>query len=194
MNKSYASGRTDEDAVRSSREKQLKLLEEARKEVSTLADDLRYLLYSEDGIMGAHRKKRALMSIEKSEKTKKEYLIYTGDSIVDADPIAYAGHGISVNCTNRQALVSSKINLATPTMESLVPILELITSGGQLTIELRDTLQERMNEEISKMIHPTPPARIFFGGGIEEKVDVVMQLNKISKDYVKRLYSQDKGL
>jgi predicted HAD superfamily phosphohydrolase len=189
MNKSYASGRTDEEAVRNSREKQLRLLEEARKEVSTLADDLRYLLYSEDGVMGAHRKKRALMSIEKLEKAKKENLIYSGDSIVDADAIAYAGYGISINCTNRQALISSKINVATTTLESLIPIIEQISSGADLTIELRDTIQERMGEAISLENQTTPPTRIFTRNEIDNKIEAIMQANRLCKEYMKKIKS-----
>jgi predicted HAD superfamily phosphohydrolase len=189
MNKSYASGRTDEEAVRNSREKQLRLLEEARKEISTLADDLRYLLYSEDGVMGAHRKKRALMSIEKLEKAKKENLIYSGDSIVDADAIAYAGYGISINCTNRQALISSKINVATTTLESLIPIIEHISSGADLTIELRDTIQERINEAISPGNQTTPPTRIFTRNEIDNKIEAVMQANRLCKEYMKKIKS-----
>lgn len=190
MNKSYASGRTDEEVVRSSREKQLRLLEEIRGKDKALADDLRHLLYSEDGIMGAHRKKRVLMSIEKLERTKKENLIYTGDSIVDADPIAYAGNGISINCTNRQALTSSKINIATPTMKSLVPIIEHIISNGQSLAEPTVSLQWKIDVETAAGTEAAPPVRVFMTGEIDRNIDAVIRTNRICKDYVKKLYSQ----
>jgi predicted HAD superfamily phosphohydrolase len=189
MNKSYASGRTDEEIVRSSREKQLKLLEEARRQVGTLADDLRYLFYSEDGVMGGHRKKRALMSIEKQEKTRKEKLVYAGDSIVDADAIAFAGHGISINCTNRQALISSKINVATSTLESLIPIMEHIASGGELTVELRDMIQEKVNEAITPEMEAIPPTLIFIKDEIDSRIETVTRANKLCKEYIKKMKS-----
>jgi predicted HAD superfamily phosphohydrolase len=189
MNKSYASGRTDEEIVRSSREKQLKLLGEARKDVGTLAEDLRYLLYSEDGVMGGHRKKRALMLIEKQEKTRKEKLVYSGDSIVDADAIAFAGHGISINCTNRQALISSKINVATPNLESLIPIMEHIVSGEELTLEARDLIEGRVNEATVAQIKAAPPTRIFTKNEIDTRTDAVMQSNKLCKEYIKKMKS-----
>ena len=189
MNKSYASGRTDEEIVRSSRDKQLKLLEETRQEIGTLADDLRYLLYSEDGVMGGHRKKRALMLIEKLEKTKKEKLVYSGDSIVDADAIAFAGHGISINCTNRHALISSKINVATPTLESLIPIIEHIASGGELTVELRDIMQDKLNESVNPRIEAIPPTQIFTKNEIDGRIETVTQANRLCKEYIKKVKS-----
>jgi predicted HAD superfamily phosphohydrolase len=185
MNKSYASGRTDEETVRTSREKQLKLLEEARGEVSTLADDLRYLLYSEDGVMGGHRKKRALMLVEKLDKAKRDKMIYVGDSIVDADAIAYAGHGISVNCTNRQALISSKINVATSNLESLIPVIEQLVSVGELTGEKRDLIQGEANEVIHPETESIPPTRIFIKDEIDSRIDMVTQANRLCKEYVK---------
>jgi predicted HAD superfamily phosphohydrolase len=137
--------------------------------------------------MGGHRKKRALMLIEKLEKTKREKLVYTGDSIVDADAIAFAGHGISINCTNRQALLSSKINVATPTLQSLISIMEHIVSGQELTVGVKDTIQGKLNESVTPGMETAAPTQIFTRNEIEEGIEKVMQANRLCKDYIKKM-------
>jgi predicted HAD superfamily phosphohydrolase len=185
MNKFYTATKVDEHALGFLKEKQEQLLGEVESKDEKLAEDLWYLLYSEVGLMGAHRKKLALMEIERRENVQKDSLIYTGDGMVDADPLAYAGHGVSVNCTNREALLSSKINIATPTIASLVHLIEFVTSGKTLTIESKDVLQREMNVEPSTE-ETVPRTKVFTQKEIHKNIDVVTQANRQCKDYVKK--------
>jgi predicted HAD superfamily phosphohydrolase len=141
--------------------------------------------------MGGHRKKLALMEIERRENVGKESLIYVGDGLVDADAFAYAGHGISINCTNREALLSSEMNVATPTMFSLTVLIEFIASNQNLTIQSKDVLQKKMNEEISAEEGVVPQARVFSTKEIHNSTDVVTQANRLCKDYIKSIKSNN---
>ncbi|MCS4542459.1 MAG: hypothetical protein HY929_09155 [Euryarchaeota archaeon] len=90
-----------------------------------LREELTYLLYEEKGIMGSHNKKRVLQSISTYEN-----IIYIGDGIVDCDALAYSKYGISLNCTNDYALLSSKINVATNNIANIIPIISEIIKGN----------------------------------------------------------------
>jgi len=187
MNKLYAQSETNESALQSKKREQLELLGRIKKEDSNLAKDLRYLLYSEDGVMGAHRKKQALIIIEKREKVKKESIIYVGDSIVDADPLAYAGHGISVNCTNKEALLSSRINVATPSLESLIPLIEFIASNKPMSSESKEDLEKEISKRISSGAQVALASKLFTANEVMIDINAVTQANRLWKDYVKRL-------
>jgi predicted HAD superfamily phosphohydrolase len=191
MNKLYTASEVDEHTLESFKAEQEQLLGKLKSEGEKLAEDLWYLLYSEVGLMGAHRKKLALMEIERRENVGKENLIYVGDSIVDADAFAYAGHGISINCTNREALLSSEMNVATPTLCSLTVLIEFITSNQNLTIQSKDILQKKMNEEISAEEGAVPQARVFSTKEINNNTDAVTQANRLCKDYIKRIKSNN---
>jgi predicted HAD superfamily phosphohydrolase len=170
---------------------QERLLEEAGGEDADLAEDLWYLLYSEFGLMGAHRKKLALMEIKRRENVGRESLIYTGDGLVDADPLAYSGHGISINCTRKEPLLSSEINVATPTALTLSHVIELLSSGKELTVESRNILQREMNADMPKE-KEAPPVKVFTKNEIRHDVEAVVQANKLCKDYMKKVKVGDK--
>jgi predicted HAD superfamily phosphohydrolase len=187
MNKLYTASKVDEHKLKSYKAEQEQLLGKLESEGEKLGEDLWYLLYSEVGLMGAHRKKLALMEIERRENVGRESLIYVGDSIVDADAFAYAEHGISVNCTNREALLSSEMNIATPTLSSLTVLIEFITSNLNLSIQSKDFLEKKMNEEILAEKGTVPKARIFSMEEINNDTDAVTQANRLCKDYVKRI-------
>jgi predicted HAD superfamily phosphohydrolase len=187
INSLYAESQINEKALQAAEKEQLRILGEARKEDSSLAKDLKYLLFSEDGVMGAHKKKQALVVIEKREKVKKEKLVFIGDSIVDADPIAYAGHGISVNCTNKDALLSSRINLATPSLESLIPLLEFVISGKPMSSDSKEDLEKEISKRISSGAQVSLASKLFTADDIKTDMNAVMQANRLWKDYIKRL-------
>jgi len=84
---------------------------------------LRKLLKDENGIMGAHNKARVM------EGRNGSHWIYLGDGIVDADALQQAQYGIAVNCTNRHALGSAKLDIATVDMSNVIPVFEDITQG-----------------------------------------------------------------
>jgi predicted HAD superfamily phosphohydrolase len=191
MNKLYDAKEVDEHGLESFKAEQEQLLGKLESEGEKLAEDLWYLLYSEVGLMGGHRKKLALMEIERRENVGKESLIYVGDGLVDADAFAYAGHGISINCTNREALLSSEMNVATPTMFSLTVLIEFIASNQNLTIQSKDVLQKKMNEEISAEEGVVPQARVFSTKEIHNSTDVVTQANRLCKDYIKSIKSNN---
>jgi len=186
-NELYAQSEINERSLQSIKREQLGLLTEIKKEDSSLAKDLRYLLYSEDGVMGAHGKTHALMLIEKREKVKKGSLIYVGDSIVDADPLAYAGHGISVNCTNKEALLSSRINVATPSLESLVPLIEFIASGKLMSSESKEDLEKEISKRISSGAQVALASKLFTAEEVKTDINAVTQANRLWRDYIKRL-------
>nr|MDO8135152.1 hypothetical protein [Candidatus Njordarchaeum guaymaensis] len=187
INGLLAQSEINERALDSAKREQLGLLGGVKKEDSSLAKDLRYLLYSEDGVMGAHKKTHALMLIEKREKVKKASLIYVGDSIVDADPLAYAGHGISVNCTNKEALLSSRINVATPSLESLVPLIEFIASGKPMSSESKEDLEREIGKRISSGAQVALASKLFTAEEVKADINAVTQANRLWRDYVKRL-------
>jgi len=91
--------------------------------------EMYYLLLKQNGVMGGHKKKRALESISPNRE-----VIYIGDGIVDADALNYAKCGISVNCTNKYALAASDMNLATNDFSVLIPIFSDINNNyGRLS-------------------------------------------------------------
>jgi predicted HAD superfamily phosphohydrolase len=187
INGLYVQTPVSERTLRSMKREQLSLLGDVRKMDSSLAKDLRYLLYSEDGVMGAHRKKQALTLIEEREKVRKEYLIYIGDGMVDADPLAYAGYGISVNCTNKDALTSSRLNVATPNLESLIPLIDFITSGRIMLPESKKDLEKEINKSISSGAQSAPASMLFTANEIKADINGVTQANRLCKDYIKKL-------
>jgi len=187
MGKLYAAGNASEHAFQTMKSRQQELLALVGSKEELLAEDLWYLLYSEFGVMGAHRKKVSLMSIEKRENVKKDDLVYIGDSIVDADPLTHAGHGISINCTNREALLSSRINTATPSMMSLTHVIEFAISNKPLTNESKETLQKELNKDLPYEEKATPQVRVFTSKEIRENLDLVTRVNRTCKDYVKKL-------
>jgi hypothetical protein len=187
INELYAQNPISETALQTTKKEQVSLLAEVRKTDSGLAKDLEYLLYSEDGVMGAHRKKQALILIEKREKVRKEHLIYIGDGMVDADPLAYAGYGISVNCTNKDALFSSRLNVATPNLESLIPIVNFIASGKRMSPESKNDLEKEISKRIPSRAQATPASILFTVNEIKADINAVTQANRLCKDYIKKL-------
>jgi hydroxymethylpyrimidine pyrophosphatase-like HAD family hydrolase len=187
INDLYIQNQISESRLQSMKKEQLGLLREVRKIDSDLAKDLKYLLYTEDGVMGAHRKKQALALIEKREKAKKECLIYIGDGMVDADPLAYAGNGISVNCTNKDALLSSRLNVATPNLEALIPVIDLIVTDKHTLPESKDYLEKEINKRISSITNTAPESVLFTADEIKADINAVTQANKLCKDYIKKL-------
>lgn len=187
INELYAQDPISERALQSMKREQLSLLGEVRKTHSSLAKDLRYLLYSEDGVMGAHRKKHALTLIEEREKVEKECLIYIGDGMVDADPIAYAGYGISVNCTNKDALFSSRLNVATPDLESLIPLIDFIASDKRMSPESKKDLEKEMRKRVASGAQVAPACILFTADEIKVDINAVTQANRLCKDYIKKL-------
>jgi predicted HAD superfamily phosphohydrolase len=181
----YAIGRVDEKALESLGTEQERLIGEVEGENTELAEDLWYLLYSEFGVMGAHRKMLTLREIQRREKVGRENLIYAGDSIVDADAFAYSGHGVSINCTNKEALLSSQINVATPSVISLSHVIELLSSGKTLTAKSKYMLQQEISADISKD-EKIPPAEVFLENEIHGDLDPVIQANRLCKDYIKK--------
>jgi predicted HAD superfamily phosphohydrolase len=83
------------------------------------------LILKQKGVMGAHNKKKVLKKLSPDPK----YAIYIGDGIVDADSLEYANHGIALNCIDKFALHSCKLNIATANEALLIPILEEILKG-----------------------------------------------------------------
>lgn len=162
--------------------KQFNLLEVVEKESLALAEALRHLLYKEDGIMGAHRKRQVLEEIQKKEGVERKRLVYVGDGIVDADPLKYAGIGISVNCTNEQALLSSDINMAIPNMRRLIPII-----GAIRQCETADELTSEL--ELLKKVADCSKTRgrIFLKEDIKADLKGVKSVNREFKNLIKRL-------
>ena len=89
-----------------------------------LKAELKYLLLDEMGIMGGHRKAQALRHAHPEGE-----VFYVGDSIVDADPIKEADIGVSVNCTNEEALRDSDLNVATTGFSGFKNIFNRIGNG-----------------------------------------------------------------
>jgi predicted HAD superfamily phosphohydrolase len=191
MREHYAVSRVDDKALGLLKTEQEQLLGEVEGEDTELAEDLWYLLYSEFGVMGAHRKKLALMEIQRRENIGRESLIYTGDSIVDADSFAHAGHGVSINCTNKDALLSSQINVASPTAFSLSHVIEFLSSGKTITAESKDILRREINSDVSKE-KKAPLVKVFIENEIRSNVEAVIQANRFCKDYVKKMKLSDK--
>ena len=191
MHEHYIAGAIDEKALGPLKAEQERLLGEVGAEGSKLAEDLWYLLYSEVGVMGGHRKRLALMEIQRRENIERANLIYTGDGLVDADPLAYSGHGISINCTNKETLLSSQVNIATPTAFSLSHVVEFLSSGGELGPETRSILQHEINADIEKE-KAMPPAKVTIKNEIRNNLEGVIQENKLCKDHIKSLKSSDK--
>lgn len=157
--------------------RQSRLLEVVEKESLALAEALRYLLYDEQGIMGGHRKKQVLEEIQKKEGVERKDLIYVGDGIVDADPLEYAGTGISVNCTNEQALLSSDINMAIPDMSRLILVISSIQQFGTEELESLKRFADSHKSE----------GRIFLKDDIETDLKGVKTVNREFKNLIKSL-------
>jgi predicted HAD superfamily phosphohydrolase len=185
MHAYYLANRIDEKALGLLKAEQEQFLGEVGDKDPRLAEDLWYLLYSEVGLMGAHRKKLALIEIQRRENVGRESLIYTGDGLVDADPLAYSGHGISINCTKEETLLSSQINIATPTVFSLSHVIELSSSGRRLTAESKDILVHEINAGISKE-KGIPLAKVFMKNEIHKNLEGVIKANSLCKDYIKK--------
>ena len=139
-NEAYKEGET-EKLDRILRE-QRKIFNEVRPR--KLREELKYLLLKEKGIMGAHRKREVLEKLGEPEE-----IIYFGDSIVDADPLAYARWGVSVNCTNRYALQSSNLNIATTNLEKLGKVIEGIKNKDLQSIREEEGMKVFFREEIN---------------------------------------------
>ena len=133
-----------------------------------------YILQSQYVTMGAHRKAEALQQIGGVP-------VYTGDGIVDADPLLYAnasgGLGIAINCTSREALHSSAINLVTPTAEALYPLIKAVVAGR--------FYPEALSHELDDY-----EARLFTAYDIRNDFDDVLDANRKVKDSLKQKYRE----
>jgi predicted HAD superfamily phosphohydrolase len=136
-----------------------------------LKTNLQYLLLNEEGIMGGHNK----AEVFEATARKGEEKFYLGDSIVDADPIDIAEYGISVNCTNKEALMASKLNAVLTNFEGFIPILERIRNGRFDPKEIRLNLSEDW-----RIIY-TPDF-------IRDNFNEVVNMNRAFKTKLKSLY------
>ncbi len=178
----YLKSDSDEITLTKLGKKQFNLLEVVEKESPALAAAIGHLLYKEDGIMGAHRKRQVLEEIQNKEGVERVDLVYVGDGIVDADPLDYAGLGISVNCTNKEALLSSDINMAIPNMRQLIPVINTINqckTSDELTSGLK-TLQRFLKGDKTR-------GRMFLTEDIEADLEGVKKINREFKNLIKRL-------
>ena len=129
---------------------------------------LKDLLQRENGIMGSHNKARVMEA-----RNGNRNWIYLGDGIVDADPLQQAQYGIAVNCTNRYALESAKLDIATVDMSNAIPVFEDITQG-------RFTPQRA--KKMSK-----DGFTVFTPQDIQDNPDYVIDANRASKNAQREL-------
>jgi len=178
----YLKSHPDRIALRELSKKQRGLFEVVEEGSSALGEALWYLLQTEDGIMGAHRKQESLEEIQNKEGVERADLVYVGGGIVDADPLNYAGLGISVNCTNKEALLSSDINMAIPNMRQLIPVINTINqckNFDELESGLK-SLQRFLNGDKTR-------GRMFLTEDIEADLEGVKSINRELKNLIKRL-------
>ncbi len=131
---------------------------------------IQYLFSREEGIMGGHRKAQILQKIAPDTN-----VAFFGDGIVDADGIKFAKYGTSLNCTNDQALLDSKINFITIDMSTLLPVIEDIRAGRFDA--------EHAAQRYSGMQVFTPPS-------IQGNLGYVKAANSEAKEALKQAYSK----
>lgn len=138
-----------------------------------LRNELIYLLYKEKGVMGSHNKKRVLQSISATN----ENIIYIGDGIVDSDALAYSKYGISLNCTNNYALLSSKINVATNDIANIIPVISNI-------------VEEKFDIEKIKNYLTSEKIKIFSHKDIKNNLEHVKKINSFFKSILREDYKK----
>jgi predicted HAD superfamily phosphohydrolase len=135
-----------------------------------LREELEYLLVNERGIMGGHRKAQVVDMHSPGGRNA----IAIGDSIVDADMLALAQYGISVNCTNKEALFSCKLNTVVRDFKHMNEIFEPI-GRGMTPIDIEEAIKKEAIQVYSQKT-------------IMESLNAVTAVNKDAKDHLKKFY------
>jgi len=138
---------------------------------SNLRSTLEYMLLTEEGVMGSHRKVDAMRRVHDDRRL----WTYLGDSIVDAMPIEFADYGISINMKDRHALSFSKLNAATTDVSTMIPIFERMLYEDFNPVRLKGELDF---EEI----------RVFTPHDIQKDIEKVIQANGEAKEKLKAMY------
>lgn len=143
-----------------------------------LRGSLYALLYRQEGMMGGHRKRKALEKVEGPA-------IYIGDSIVDADPLEAADIGIVINCTDKHCLHATDIAIAALSWEFVEPLMDALVTG-----ELRkeDISQEAVERYIAG--EHRPYVKVFARSYIEGNFDEVKNACGKTKKAVKGAYDE----
>jgi predicted HAD superfamily phosphohydrolase len=136
-----------------------------------LREELEYLLLSERGIMGGHRK----AWVVDTYSPRGWGAVAIDDSIVGADMVALAQYGISFNCTNKEALLSCKMNAAVTDLSDMNKVFNCI-GEGMVPIDIEKAL---------KYVHSHDTILKYF--------DNVKAANNEAKGYLKGLYKAGKA-
>lgn len=141
-----------------------------------LRESLRYFLDKpETGVMGGHRKRKALQKIR--EGGNKE-LLFISDSIVDVDAIEYIkdnGLSVTINCTQEDCLRSSHVNIATLNWKY----------AGDI---LRDLACRKISQGVLERYVDERYIRVFGMEYIEEHMGEVVEVNRGVKEKLKGGY------
>ncbi len=134
------------------------------------------ILQSKTCLMGAHQKGQVVF-----ELSRYGIPIVVGDSIVDELMILYAqdlgGVGIAVNDTNPDSLLGAAINIATPDMQAVRDVAELIMAKRYDT--------ERANAIVAKY-----GAKVFSLYDYRNNPAEVMETHRQAKDQIKVIYRE----
>lgn len=162
--------------------KDIEKIKRLKAEHDMIFDEIRYfevqhrikdMLLYENGVTGGHNKVKVIKNLFLPYSSGRN-VVYLGNSIVDADPIAFAQYGFAVNCTNKHALHDAKLNLVVPDFSLLIQIFEDILNG-------RFDFAKAKKYEKNGM-------RIFLPDEIRERFDYVKSVNEKVKSALKDLY------